>query len=62
MTKVTEASEINRLQNEEEKRQRLKIAAEKLYDDYLNDPELTAFTSLDGEDFFTSYPNPIARI
>jgi len=62
MRKIADASEINRLQNDEEKAQRLRLAVEKLYDDYLNDPELTAFSSLDGEDFSTSYPNPIARI
>jgi hypothetical protein len=37
-----------------EKRDQLRIAAEKLYDDYLNDPELTAFTILDSEDFVLS--------
>lgn len=29
----------------------LAAAAEALRDDYQNDPELTAFTALDGEDF-----------
>jgi hypothetical protein len=62
MTKIADASEINRLQNDEEKAQRLRLAVEKLYDDYLNDPELTAFSSLDSEDFLTFYPNPIERI
>jgi hypothetical protein len=37
---------------EEEKKQRLSAAAEKLYDDYANDLELTAFTILDHEDFY----------
>jgi hypothetical protein len=37
---------------EEEKKNRLKFAAEKLYDDYATDPELTAFSSLDHEDFY----------
>ncbi|HZY36507.1 MAG TPA: hypothetical protein VFE53_07660 [Mucilaginibacter sp.] len=37
---------------EEEKKQRRIAAVEKLYDDYVNDPELTAFTSLDFEDFY----------
>jgi hypothetical protein len=37
---------------EEEKKQRRTAAVEKLYDDYVNDPELTAFTSLDFEDFY----------
>jgi hypothetical protein len=30
----------------------LEIAAERLYDDYKNDKELTIFTQLDGEDFY----------
>jgi len=37
---------------EEEKKQMRIAAVEKLYDDYANDPELTAFTSLDFEDFY----------
>jgi len=37
---------------EEEKKQRRTAAVEKLYDDYVNDPDLTAFTSLDFEDFY----------
>jgi len=37
---------------EEEKKHRLGIAAEKLFDDYINDPELTAFSILDQEDFY----------
>jgi hypothetical protein len=32
--------------------QQLKIAALLAVDDYANDSELTAFTSLDGEDFY----------
>jgi hypothetical protein len=34
-----------------EKQDQLSIAAEKLYDDYLNDPELTIFSAIDGDDF-----------
>jgi hypothetical protein len=30
----------------------MEIAAERLYDDYKNDKELTIFTQLDGEDFY----------
>ena len=30
----------------------LEMAADRLYDDYKNDPELTIFTQLDGEDFY----------
>ena len=37
---------------EEERKQRLSIAAEKLHDDYVNDPELIAFSNLDFEDFY----------
>lgn len=34
-----------------EKKERLSLSAELLLDDYLNDPELTAFSILDNEDF-----------
>jgi len=37
---------------EEEKKDHLKFAAEKLYSDYINDPELTIFSNLDQEDFY----------
>lgn len=37
---------------EEEKKNRLSIAAEKLYSDYINDPELIVFTNLDHESFY----------
>jgi len=47
-------SETNELQKEEERKKRLSIAAELLYNDYINDPELTAFTTLDQEDFVLS--------
>jgi hypothetical protein len=30
----------------------LEMAADRLYDDYKNDKELTIFTQLDGEDFY----------
>jgi hypothetical protein len=46
-------TEINRL-TEKEKREQLRIAADELYDDYLNDPELTIFATLDQEDFVLS--------
>ena len=36
----------------EQLRQRMVAAAEALRWDYENDPELTAFTALDGEDFY----------
>ncbi len=36
----------------EEKRKQMAAAAESLRWDYENDPELTAFTALDGEDFY----------
>ncbi|GHV93098.1 hypothetical protein AGMMS50268_36010 [Spirochaetia bacterium] len=35
----------------EETKSQLKAAAERLYPDYKNNKELTAFTQLDGEDF-----------
>lgn len=34
------------------RQQQLAAAAAALRDDYLTDPELTVFTSLDGEDFY----------
>jgi hypothetical protein len=37
---------------EEEKKDQLSFAAEKLYNDYSSDPELTAFSNLDFEDFY----------
>jgi len=37
---------------EEGKRNHLSIAAEKLYDDYSNNPELTVFSNLDQEEFY----------
>ena len=43
--------EMLQKQLEERKRQDLAQAAEALLADYQNDPELTAFTALDSEDF-----------
>ena len=37
---------------EEEKKESLSTAAEKLYHDYLTDKELTAFSNLDYEEFY----------
>ena len=45
---------MNEAIKDEEKKERLRIATENLYDDYLNDPELTIFTILDQEDFILS--------
>jgi hypothetical protein len=36
----------------EEMKHQMKIASTELYDDYLNDKELTAFSSLDYENFY----------
>lgn len=36
----------------EEQREKMRKAAELVLDDYLNDPELTAFTALDGEEVY----------
>lgn len=36
----------------EEQSERMRVAAERLRNDYLTDSELTAFTALDGEDFY----------
>jgi len=35
-----------------ETKSQMEIAAEKLYEDYLNDKELTVFTNLDFENFY----------
>jgi predicted CopG family antitoxin len=43
--------EMVRKQLEDRKKQELAIAAKELQEDYRLDPELTAFTSIDGEDF-----------
>ncbi len=45
-----------------EKKDQLAHAVEVLYDDYMNDPELTAFTILDQEDFLLYIPNQIDGI
>ena len=47
-------AEINKLQREKKKKQQLIASAEILYNDYVNDPELTALTILDQEDFVLS--------
>ena len=39
---------------QQEQKEEMKRAAEMLYDDYLTDKELTAYTSLDGESFYES--------
>jgi len=39
------------IQNDDEQEQ-MKMAADRLYDDYKNDAELTSFTDLDLEDFY----------
>jgi hypothetical protein len=45
-----------KLQEEAKKKERSRIAAEKLYDDYVNDVELTIFTTaLASEPFITDY-------
>ncbi|MEA5138234.1 hypothetical protein [Arcicella rigui] len=36
----------------EEMQQQMELAANELYDDYVNDKELTVFTSLDFENFY----------
>ncbi len=36
----------------EEMQQQMELAANELYDDYVNDKELTEFTSLDFENFY----------
>ncbi len=39
---------------QQEQKEAMKKAAEVLYDDYLTDKDLTAFTNLDAEDFYES--------
>lgn len=49
-------TEINKLSEGAEKKERLRIAAKKLYDDYINYVELTIFTTaLASEPFITDY-------
>jgi len=49
-------TEINKPTEETKRKERLRIAAEKLYDDYVNDVELTIFTTaLASEPFITDY-------
>ncbi len=43
--------EMLQKQLEERKKKHLEMAAKALLEDYQNDPELTAFTALDAEDF-----------
>ncbi len=38
-------------QRRQQRYEKMRQAAELLYDDYRNDSELTSFTALDGEDF-----------
>jgi len=47
-------TQINKLPEEKEKKDQLIASAEILYNDYINDPELTVFTILDQEDFVLS--------
>jgi hypothetical protein len=42
---------LRSIKRENTKRQ-IALAADRLYDDYMNDKELTAFTALDFEDFY----------
>jgi len=39
---------------QQEQKETMKKAAEILYEDYLSDKDLTAFTNLDGESFYES--------
>jgi Arc/MetJ-type ribon-helix-helix transcriptional regulator len=45
------ARELIRLALRERQRRQMEMAAQILQEDYQNDPELTAFTALDGEDW-----------
>jgi len=42
---------------QEEFKSEMEFAAETLYDDYINDKELTAFTAIDYEDFYETKRN-----
>lgn len=44
--------EILKSIKKEEVNYQMKLAADELYDDYINNKELTAFTSLDFENFY----------
>lgn len=43
--------ELLRLALKERRKRQVELAAQILQEDYQNDPELTAFTALDGEDW-----------
>lgn len=45
------ARELLRLALKERQKQQVELAAQILQEDYRSDPELTAFTALDGEDW-----------
>jgi len=42
-----------------QEQQSLEKAAECMYEDYINDKELTVFTQLDCEDFYVPYRQPV---
>ena len=50
--KFTVVEETLKSIKQEEFKNKMELAAAMLYDDYVNDKELTAFTSLDYENFY----------
>ncbi len=51
-TKIKVVEEVLKSIRKQEISESMRIASEQLYDDYANDSELTAFTSLDFENFY----------
>jgi hypothetical protein len=51
-TKIKVVEEVLKSIRKQEVSESMRIASEQLYDDYANDSELTAFTSLDFENFY----------
>jgi hypothetical protein len=50
--KLQVMEEIIKLIKKDDARHQMEMAAQELYSDYLNDKELTAFSSLDLENFY----------
>ena len=51
-SKIKVVEEVLKAIRKQEISESMRIASEQLYDDYANDSELTAFTSLDFENFY----------
>lgn len=50
--KLAEIIQAESISTKEQRSQKLAVEAIRAYEEYQNDPELTIFTCLDGEDFY----------